>query len=491
VGPLTPAGAKADPAAPPTEDKGTRPAQTASPVAGAVTAEGGGEQPPTITPEPPALPGEPGKLSSEGVEQELQALRQWCKQQDSLIQQVAQKVQQDEAAWKEVVAGLDKRLGDLEGRLANTEKQVQDVGPKQDALRDQVNKWASAARQDAEAGVRKRVEEVLTQGARRIIQVMLEETPSRSAANRADSPGSTASASAPGLAPVAALNRSDLAENASLEENKGLEKDQTELDGFQREARRWAGQIVKLREEMTAAAKAFAENLSACRKVKESLPAQPQESLKSRQEGLDLVGKMMEHRLTRMPAEEKLQEGPLSACGLQWWLELLASESSERAAKRKIDAQLKQLGDERYQRVTDARNAANGGRDSFKRFLEKQVLVVLDAIDDGQHYAGPVIQQLKEANPAEAGNLETWYKTYDGLRQELLARLETLGVRPMQVQRGNPVDYNRHEPIDVEKDAEMPNEHIKAVTRKGYEYVVEKDGEPLVLRPAQVIVAKN
>jgi molecular chaperone GrpE (heat shock protein) len=59
----------------------------------------------------------------------------------------------------------------------------------------------------------------------------------------------------------------------------------------------------------------------------------------------------------------------------------------------------------------------------------------------------------------------------------------------MQAEAGQPVDYDRHEPIGTEPDDTKEHEHIKEVTRKGYEYKVAE--RSLLLRNAQVVVVKN
>jgi molecular chaperone GrpE (heat shock protein) len=57
--------------------------------------------------------------------------------------------------------------------------------------------------------------------------------------------------------------------------------------------------------------------------------------------------------------------------------------------------------------------------------------------------------------------------------------------------RGQPVDYDRHEPIGTEPDSNLPHESIKEVTRNGYEYKLPDQEQLLILRSAQVIVVKN
>ena len=59
----------------------------------------------------------------------------------------------------------------------------------------------------------------------------------------------------------------------------------------------------------------------------------------------------------------------------------------------------------------------------------------------------------------------------------------------IQKELGQTFDYDRHEPIGTEPDSTLQHEHIKDVTRKGYEYKIED--QSLLLRNPQVVVVKN
>jgi molecular chaperone GrpE (heat shock protein) len=73
----------------------------------------------------------------------------------------------------------------------------------------------------------------------------------------------------------------------------------------------------------------------------------------------------------------------------------------------------------------------------------------------------------------------------------LLKSLENLGVKPINVEIGKPVDYLLHDPISTEEDANLSNESVKEVTRHGYEYKQDLLDKFLILRSAQVVVVKN
>jgi len=64
-------------------------------------------------------------------------------------------------------------------------------------------------------------------------------------------------------------------------------------------------------------------------------------------------------------------------------------------------------------------------------------------------------------------------------------------IRPIEVEIGKKIDYNCHVPFDTQPDKYLPNEIIKEVIRKGYEYQLEESEKWQVLRPAKVIVVKN
>jgi molecular chaperone GrpE (heat shock protein) len=119
------------------------------------------------------------------------------------------------------------------------------------------------------------------------------------------------------------------------------------------------------------------------------------------------------------------------------------------------------------------------------------LLPALDGINDGKPYAEHLVIDLKGSYQTAScqEQLSNWLQTYSDLEDILLQALRSLDITMMHTEVGQPVDYDRHEPIGTEPDSTLPHEHIKEVTRKGYEYKIAE--QSLLLRNAQIIVVKN
>ena len=220
------------------------------------------------------------------------------------------------------------------------------------------------------------------------------------------------------------------------------------------------------------------------------------DKLAGREEGLDLIVKM----LTRLQEHPFIPDGiteladvvPLPSCKAEdEWKNLLSKETDETSARKLITVRLRQAANERYQVVARQRELAEGRRKSVLNFVEKQVFPIIDAVDDGQRYSEDLVSQACGEYPEWEEPLKRWFHAYRVMRDVLLEMLQEVGVHTMEVKLGTAIDYDRHEPFDVEADPSLGNECIKAVTRSGYEYFPRDEGEVRVLRAAQVVVVKN
>ena len=287
------------------------------------------------------------------------------------------------------------------------------------------------------------------------------------------------------------LDLQSLVRKCLAQEEANLTEDQHNLDGYNREAQNWTSQGKALLEGMQPTVQACNAILSSCKQVQASLPPKLQEKLQGRQEGLDLISKMLERLLGQAAglAEDEPLESPLPS--QPDLMALLTDETNEESARKVLDKQLKVIGNERWQLITKTRNSAQERRQRFLHFVEKRVLPVLDGLDNGEQNSKSLISQMKTDHPDLAESLTQWFETYSVLRQELMNLLNQVGVHLMEVKTVTPIDYERHEPFDVESDdTGLQDEDIKEVVRKGYEYALDSNTRT-VLRAAQVIVVKN
>ena len=162
-------------------------------------------------------------------------------------------------------------------------------------------------------------------------------------------------------------------------------------------------------------------------------------------------------------------------------------DSARKAAVQRITP----IRNARYLLVSDAQTRVQKLRKGLLGFIEKQVLPVIDGLDDGEKVSRQLVESLSAGNSMQQEHLGVWMGTCGNLRDVLINLLEGVEVRKMTVETGKPVDFDRQEPFDTEPDPDLNTEDIKEVSRNGYEYSAGKEGKFLVLRPAQVIVVKN
>ena len=280
-----------------------------------------------------------------------------------------------------------------------------------------------------------------------------------------------------------------------LEEQKNdLEEDRQELASYREQVQKWTTRNQTLQEGIKLTVEQTDKILSQSSEIKNKLPQPLQEQLQKRQEGLNLIGKMLGRLQEQINAniEEPAELEELPTVSEQELKSLLDSESDEELGKKAIAKKFKEVGTQRWKIVAQQRDLAEKLRKKWLNIIDKKILPIIDGIDDGAKFSDNLIQQLKTENSEQATELDNWFGTYHGLRGLFLDMLASVGVHPMIVKTGEQIDYNRHEPFDVQSDPNLNNEDVKEVTRQGYEYEPEAEGqEMLVLRSAQVVVVKN
>lgn len=289
-----------------------------------------------------------------------------------------------------------------------------------------------------------------------------------------------------------------LVQNACERAQVSLKDDERELNDYYNQLQHWKGLIKTLRGEIISATQVCYDRIKECGKVmKDFLPSRLdlQPRLQGRYEGLELIEKMLV-RLQK-PADalsdDEILDLQLPSVSKQELIDLLDVQMNvnEETAHQLIEKKLQDVGNLRYQSIRKVRDLAEELSKRWLNFIEKKVLPILDGIDDGERYSEPLVNELKNDNPKLEPQLAAWFQTYSDLRKTLIDALQKVGVQRMDVKTEEPINYNRHEPFDVQQDPKLPNESIKEVTRHGYEYKDYSESEFKVLRNAQVVVAKN
>ncbi len=277
---------------------------------------------------------------------------------------------------------------------------------------------------------------------------------------------------------------------------QSLHEDEQECQSYIDQAKLWQTKTEKLSKSVLGAISGCSDRIKQCDELMEQFKTETPsiyKSLQSRYESLQLSNRMLDRLREPLELLKNLALPPehLFRLRMSDLVELLRSQTDESQAKQILAKKLKEAGDARYKSIREWRDSAEKLQKQWLHFIEKKLLPALDGINDGKPYAEPLVIDLKESYQTSnhQEQLSNWLQTYSDLEDILLQALNSLDITMMQAEIGQPVDYDRHEPIGTEEDLNLQHEHIKEVTRKGYEYKIEE--RSLLLRNAQVVVVKN
>jgi len=284
-----------------------------------------------------------------------------------------------------------------------------------------------------------------------------------------------------------------LIEQALAKDKAELEQDKQELKIHAQKIQQWTQRWKTLKQTLKANEERIEQILSDSRKIQGSLPHHLQEQFQGRQQGLDLIGKMLNRLLesTEIDTDDNSELLELPSLSKPDLMPLIEAEQLEQSAEKLIKNKSKEVGIQRWQLVTQQRDLAEQYRKNWLHFVERKVLPILDGINEGKQHAETLISQLPKDNAEQEDNFKHWLQTYSDLQELFSQLLRDIKVYPMQVNIGKSMDYLRYEPFDVQPDLKLNNECVKEEIRQGYEYEIETEKEPLVLRPALVVVVKN
>ena len=285
----------------------------------------------------------------------------------------------------------------------------------------------------------------------------------------------------------------DLIEQALAKDKAELEQDKQELKIHAQKIQQWTQRGKTLKQTLKANEERIEQILSDSRKIQGSLPHHLQEQFQGRQQGLDLIGKMLNRLLesTEIDTDDDSELLELPSLSQPDLMILIEVEQLEELAQKLIKNKAKEVGIQRWQLVSHQRDLAEQYRKNWLHLVERKVLPILDGINEGQQHAKILVSQLPKDNVEQEDDLKYWLQSYSDLQELFSQLLRDIKVYPMQVNIGKSMDYLRYEPFDVQPDSTLNNECVKEEIRQGYEYELEAEKEPLVLRPALVVVVKN
>jgi molecular chaperone GrpE (heat shock protein) len=142
--------------------------------------------------------------------------------------------------------------------------------------------------------------------------------------------------------------------------------------------------------------------------------------------------------------------------------------------------------DDNHQTNQEARRAAEKAHDASLAAL-KQILSAVDGIDNGSANEVEVRATVAEFEGEEANKalIETWFGVYGRLTPEVDKFFEATGITAQTVEVGTPFDPDTMEPQGTVENAELNNEDVATVIRRGFSL----HGKPV--RPMLVDVVRN
>jgi hypothetical protein len=291
------------------------------------------------------------------------------------------------------------------------------------------------------------------------------------------------------------LDIQGLIAQAMAEAQENIEDDQKSIELCLKNTGFWLERGKSLTLMIKEAADATDEIIANSNKLLESLPDELQKTLGSSQQGLNIIGRMLQRLLKQDDRLESLVAEIESADNLKEleedeWIKILEGETNEKSAQKKISKNLETIRRSNYKLVSQAGELAEKRQKTWVEFIGTQALPILDGIIDGKNHTAILIDELREQYQESESKLSEWFNTYFTLSSTFLTRLNDIGVYRMDIETGMMIDFERQEPSSVEADPAMENEQIKEISRDGYEYVAH-NGNRQILRVARVVVIKN
>lgn len=291
------------------------------------------------------------------------------------------------------------------------------------------------------------------------------------------------------------LDIQGLIAQAKADAQGNIKDDEKNIELYLKNAGFWLERGKRLKPMIKEAAGATDEVIANSNKILESLPEELNKALGSGQQGLNIIGRMLQRLVNQDDRLESLVEEIELADNFKEleedeWMKLLEGEKNEKSAQKKINKNLDIIRRSNYKLVSKAGELADKRQKRWLDFIEKQVLPILDGVIDGKNHTSILIDDLREQSQESESKLSEWFNTYFTLSSTILTMLNDLGVYRMDIEPGVMIDFERHEPSSVEADPVMENEQIKEISRDGYDYVAH-NGNRQTLRVARVVVIKN
>jgi len=170
-----------------------------------------------------------------------------------------------------------------------------------------------------------------------------------------------------------------LIEEVFTEDEAQYDKDLEELTAHRNEIKNWQERTRNLLKHLDQTNTVCQKLLNNCNEAYQSLPEELQDKLKGRQDGLELIRKMLERLLEQMQAiadksenldiPQKLPEPNKEAIA-----EVVNQQADKDLAPKAIKQKLKTIGNERWQIVSKNREEAKSQQKKWLQFVDRKIL---------------------------------------------------------------------------------------------------------------------
>jgi len=274
-------------------------------------------------------------------------------------------------------------------------------------------------------------------------------------------------------------------------EGKTLVKWRTERQVWVTGYRRIFREIPCLLARMQAVVAALTEDTRFCQ-----APAEVQERLRNRKEGLEILCRMVARLPQRAQTFDTMvheDNGGLTQFDLAVWHDAsrLAATVDPSAARvtvteilEAVAGAVEQVREANYQRTRELRQEAERLRQAILGFLKDHLLPVVDGLERGLEDAAALRRPLC-GYPEARAVIEQWFGAYPRCARHMQDFLKAIGLRRLRVRRGDAFDPRWHLALEHDTCATLQDGQIVDVLRSGWHF------RTLLLRPAEVIVVRN
>ena len=273
-----------------------------------------------------------------------------------------------------------------------------------------------------------------------------------------------------------------------------LDQEQKELDTAYHEHTYWQLKSNTICDVLGQLQETFRAILDGILPVYQRLASAIPDSITNRYEGIMLCKKMLDRavkRLSPLDLDAELPEAarldPIQEQSVRERITGMEKQACEKAIKSLQREQ--RVGHGRH--ISEAQNRARAVEKQYLNFIERTLLPIIDGLDEGRRLSAKAGSELIEQHPEQAIDIEHWFGIYNELIKQFDETFAKIGLYPRMAMRGDDMDYEAFEPLDVEEDPALENEQVKEMLRRAYEFESTDGQARYIIRTGQVVVVRN